>query len=84
MSRFLEATASDWYEPAARFGHVAAAIDEKLYVWGGFKKDMPEVHGGTCVVDILDLQVYITTPHVMSGGYKLSLHQFTHWKFNIS
>ena len=52
-----------WYQPAARFGHVAAAIEGKLYVWGGVRRDLPAVHDGpektaiTSVVDVLDLQV---------------------------
>lgn len=51
------------YEPAARWGHVAAAVEDKLYVWGGTRKDSHEVHDGpaktalTSVVDVLDLQV---------------------------
>ena len=53
------------YEPAARFGHVAAAVGYKLYVWGGSRRDLPAVHDGpakttlTSVVDVLDLQVKI-------------------------
>ena len=51
------------YEPAPRWGHVAAAVEGKLYVWGGFRKDLPQVHDGptktvfTSVVDVLDIQV---------------------------
>ena len=52
-----------WYEPAPRCAHVAAAVEGKLYVWGGMRRDLPEVHDGpqktaiTSVVDVLDLQV---------------------------
>ena len=52
-----------WYEPAPRRGHVAAAVEGKLYVWGGMRRDWPAVHDGpyktpiTSVVDILDPQV---------------------------
>ena len=54
-----------WYEPAARYGHVAAAIEGKLYVWGGLRRDFSAVHDGpektaiTSVVDVLDLQVHL-------------------------
>ena len=50
-------------EPAPRFGHVAAAVEQKLYLWGGMRRDLPAVHYGptktalTSVVDVLDLQV---------------------------
>ena len=51
------------YEPAPRYGHVAAAVEGKLYVWGGKRRDLPAVHDGpaktgiTSVVDVLDPQV---------------------------
>ena len=47
----------------ARYGHLAAAVDGKLYLWGGLSGDFPKVHDGpaktavTSVVDVLDLQV---------------------------
>ena len=50
-------------EPAARWGHLAAAVEHNLYLWGGWRRDIPAVHDGptktshTSVVDILDLQV---------------------------
>ena len=53
------------FEPAPRYGHVAAAVDGNLYVWGGVRRDMPAVHDGskktaiTSVVDVLDPQVKI-------------------------
>ena len=53
------------YEPAPRYGHVAAAVEGKLYVWGGMRRGLPLVHDGpkktaiTSVVDILDPQVKI-------------------------
>ena len=52
-----------WYEPAPRYAHVAAAIEGKLYVWGGMRRDLPAVHEGpektaiTSIVDVLDPQV---------------------------
>ena len=52
-----------FYEPAPRYGHVAAAVEGKLYVWGGMRRDWPFIHDGpaktaiTSVVDVLDLQV---------------------------
>ena len=51
------------YEPAPRYGHVAAAVENKFYVWGGFRRDLPDIHDGpakvaiTSVVDVLDPQV---------------------------
>ena len=52
-----------WYEPAPRYGHVAAAVEGKLYVWGGMRRDLPKIHNGraktaiTSVVDVLDPKV---------------------------
>ena len=52
-----------WCEPEARYGHVAAAVEGKLYVWGGIRRDSPFVHDGpekiaiTAMVDVLDPQV---------------------------
>ena len=52
-----------FYEPPPRYGHVAGAVENKLYVWGGMRRDSPSVHDGpskralTSVVDVLDLQV---------------------------
>ena len=51
------------YEPPPRYAHVAAAVENKLYVWGGIRRDLPTVHDGpektaiTSVVEVLDLQV---------------------------
>ena len=49
------------YEPAVRYGHVAAAVEDKLFVWGGWNEytvshDSP---GKTDIlkVDILDVKV---------------------------
>ena len=53
------------YEPAPSFAHIAAAVEGKLVLWGGFRKDWPEIHDGptktsfTSVVDILDIQVKV-------------------------
>ena len=53
------------YEPAPRYGHLAAAVEGKLVLWGGFRKDWPFVHDGpaktafTSVVDVLDIQVKV-------------------------
>ena len=53
-------------EPVPRYGHVAAAVEQKLYLWGGLRRDLPAVHDGptktaiTSVVDVLDLQVKLT------------------------
>ena len=51
------------YEPAARFGHVAAAVEDKVYVWGGRRGDAGVSHDGPdktdiiLKVDILDVKV---------------------------
>ena len=49
------------YEPDARNGQVAAAVNGKLYLWGGLRrhlpKDGPDKNALMSVVDILDLQV---------------------------
>ena len=52
------------YEPAPRYAHVAAAVDGKLYVWGGVRRDSPalddlEKTTITSVVDVLDPKVRI-------------------------
>ena len=45
------------------YGHVAAAVDGKLYLWGGLRRDSPIVHDGaaktkfTSVLNVLDLEV---------------------------
>ena len=56
-------TVGDGYTPVGRYSHVAATIDCKLYVWGGWRKDSPHVHDGpektrlTSIVEVLDLKV---------------------------
>ena len=58
-----EASNPQPYMPAGRYSHVAATIDSMLYVWGGWRKDTPQVHSGaektaiTSTVDVLDLEV---------------------------
>ena len=53
------------YNPPARCGHVAVAVEDKLYVWGGLTRDLPEIHDGpaktafTSVVYVLDRQVFV-------------------------
>ena len=52
------------YEPSARFGHVAAAVNGKLYLWGGMRSYLSAIHDGPSkttlmsVVDVLDPQVF--------------------------
>ena len=49
------------YEPVPKFGHHTAIVGEKLYLWGGWQKDFPEVHSSdektdlTSTVDVLNL-----------------------------
>ena len=49
-------------EPAARCGHVAAAVDDKVYLWGG-RRGLVVSHDGRdkaeirCGVNILDVNV---------------------------
>ena len=51
------------YELVPRWAHVAAAVEGKLYVWGGRRRAFPAVHDGptktaiTSTVDVLDPQV---------------------------
>ena len=55
------------YEPAARSAHVAAAVEDKVYVWGGAKQsqyaykevshDGPDKTAIILKVDILDAKV---------------------------
>ena len=48
------------YEPAPRWGHLAAAVKQKLYLWGGMRRDVHDRPAKTAVasvVDVLDLQV---------------------------
>ena len=33
-----------WKEPAARYSHSTAVINNQLYLWGGLQKRMPGVH----------------------------------------
>ena len=47
-------------EPSARLGHVAAGIEGKVYVWGGYQKvshDGPDKTELIFSVDILDVKV---------------------------
>ena len=62
--------AGERYEPAARRGHVAAAVEDKVYVWGGRRRrsqftevshDGPDKTTIILTVDILDVKVR-TTP----------------------
>ena len=45
------------------FGHVAATVDRKLYLWGGLRADTPKHHDSpaktkfTSVVNVLDIEV---------------------------
>ena len=63
------------YEPAARCGHVAAAVEDKVYVWGGDSSVYADVsHDGpdktTIIlkVDILDVKVRNTLILVVSDS----------------
>ena len=62
------------YEPAPRWGHVAAAVDGKLYLWGGTRRDLPAIHNDpqktaiTSVVDVLDPQVRLINYKILLGS----------------
>ena len=66
LGRGSKASALVMAEPAARCGHVAAAVEDKVYVWGGRRgrivfhddPDRAEIRYG---VDILDVNVSIYT-----------------------
>ena len=50
------------YQPATRWGHVAAAVEDKVYVWGGWNgytvsHDGPDKTDIVLKVDILDVKV---------------------------
>ena len=58
-----EALADTFNGPVGRYSHVAACVENKLYIWGGWRKDTPGIHHGdektklTSTVEILDLAV---------------------------
>ena len=59
------------YKPAARQGHVAAAVENKVYVWGGYKEvshDGPDKTDFVLEVDILDVKVRNTLILVSWAG----------------
>ena len=49
------------YEPVPKFGHHTTIVGEKLYLWGGWQKEFPEVHSSdekthlTSTVDVFNL-----------------------------
>ena len=60
------------YEPAVRFGHVAAAVEDKVYVWGGgglyaVSHDGPDKTDIILKVDILDVKVRNTLIFNVTG-----------------
>ena len=60
--RLLMAAGQGKYEPAVRCGHVAAAVEDKVYVWGGriaarVSHDGPDKTGFILIVHILDVKV---------------------------
>ena len=65
--------------PSARWGHVAAGVEGKVYVWGGFRGYDKLSHDGTdkaeiiFSVDILDVKVSLTGALTVSGS---PVHEF--------
>ena len=68
------------YEPAARYAHVAAAVEDKVYVWGGLRSgfvftevshDGPDKTAIIFKVDILDVKVRNTLILVVSDSTPL-------------
>ena len=56
------------YEPEERPGHVAAAVENKVYVWGGYgaaSHDDPDKTDFVLKVDILDVKV--RNPLILAG-----------------
>ena len=56
--------AGKYHEPVVRRGHVAAAVEDKVYVWGGWSgrsrrvsHDGPDKTDIILKVDILDVKV---------------------------
>ena len=54
------------FEPSTRYGHIAAGVDGKVYVWGGLRgvnhvsHDGPDKAETIFSVDILDVKVSLT------------------------
>ena len=62
------------YEPAERSGHVSAAVEDKVYVWGGYNDvshDGPDKTAIILTVDILDVKVRNTLILVVSDSTPL-------------
>ena len=65
------------YEPAARCRHVAAAVYDKVYVWGGLgtfsaSHDGPDKTDIILKVDVLDVKVS-TEATLVHGALALSI-----------
>ena len=63
------------YEPAARWGHVVAAVEDKVYVWGGLSErsfvshDGPDKTNIILDVDILDVKVWFLAFNIFHGVF---------------
>ena len=66
------------YEPAARWGHVAAAVEDKVYVWGGrsgyteVSHDGPDKTDIVLKIDILDVKVRNTLSDLSRIGFAVA------------
>ena len=71
----IETVMAGEYEPAERFGHVAAAVEDNVYVWGGrsgyVSHDGPDKAAIILKVDILDVKVRNTLILVVSDSTPL-------------
>ena len=61
-------------EPSARWGHVAAGVEGKVYVWGGrrgrkLSHDGPDKAEIICTVDILDVKVSLLPTIMIAFTY---------------
>ena len=63
---------------SARYGHVAAGVEGKVYVWGGRRRyydrishDGPDKAKFIFSVDILDVKVSLYSVSILGDKYKL-------------
>lgn len=52
------------YQPTPRWGHSAATINGKLYIWGGCMENLPKVHSSAEKTQLLSI-VEVFDPHTL-------------------
>ena len=69
------------YQPTPRWGHSAASINGKLYIWGGCMENLPKVHSSTektqmlSAVEVFDPQTLLWERKPTTGNPPLG----TYW-----